>query len=543
MSNLGSYLGNLGDTLFELKRLDEAEIAFQQAIANCDDTFPAAAGAFRGSLALLMAQDGQLDEALVLLEKGEAQIVVFPEEHAKFLCKKGQAQLLAGQLPAARASLTQARTLTSGLHLGESREISSAIAQLESLLGGSSIEDPVSAHPSTEEGMLEILEGDRLVELGRIQYEESKFEEATGNFQAALDIYRAHQTRRGEGEALMELGKVCRQEGNPRKATYYFECALQIYRHIGDRQLEGVVLGDLGNVYQQQDQLDDAIEHYTLALEIHREMGARRFEGRVLGNLGSAYLAQGRFDEVIEHYQLALEINREFGNKRFEAAILGNLGSVYRVQGKLGEAITQYKLALPIYREIGDRRFEGVFLGNLGSAYRLQGELEEAVKHYTLALEIHREFGDERFEGAFLGNLGEALVELGRIDEARQAFEASISACDATGYLVGAGSFRGHLALLLARQGQSAKAWDLLDTGESYLVTHPHDHGRLLCTKGQVQLMDEQRDAARVSLASAQAIASQIGVGEHSELVMEIAKLEMLLDGDATEELATDPAY
>ena len=73
----------------KLDRLDEAEAVFREAIPIGDDDLSCAAGAFRGSLALLLAQQGQHDEAQALLEAGEPQVESFPQEHAKFLCKKG----------------------------------------------------------------------------------------------------------------------------------------------------------------------------------------------------------------------------------------------------------------------------------------------------------------------------------------------------------------------------------------------------------------------------------------------------------------------
>ena len=85
---LAHHLGNLGDALVHFGELDEAEHAFRQSILIGDEAFPIVAGAFRGSLALLLAQRGGLNEALQLLEEGEGLLRIFPEEHAKFLCKK-----------------------------------------------------------------------------------------------------------------------------------------------------------------------------------------------------------------------------------------------------------------------------------------------------------------------------------------------------------------------------------------------------------------------------------------------------------------------
>jgi tetratricopeptide (TPR) repeat protein len=132
----GINLGNLGDALFSLGRLDEAESAWRQAILIGDQTIPAAAGAFRGSLAWLLAQQDQLEEARSLLETGEAQVEPYPEEHAKFLAKKGQVCHLAGDADGARASLEQAQALAAELTVGDETEVGQAIRELEAVLGG-----------------------------------------------------------------------------------------------------------------------------------------------------------------------------------------------------------------------------------------------------------------------------------------------------------------------------------------------------------------------------------------------------------------------
>lgn len=132
----GIHLGNLGDALFSLERLDEAESPFRQAILICDETVPGAAGAFRGSLAWLLAQQDQIEEARSMLETGEAQVESMPEEHAKFLAKKGQVQHLLGDADGARASLEQAQALAADLKVGDETQVAQAIRELEAVLGG-----------------------------------------------------------------------------------------------------------------------------------------------------------------------------------------------------------------------------------------------------------------------------------------------------------------------------------------------------------------------------------------------------------------------
>ena len=108
--------------------------AFREAIDQCNHTFPVAAGAFRGTLALLLAQADQFDEAMSLLECGEPQVEPMPEEHAKFLCRKGQVQHMSGRAQPARESLQKAREIADTLTVTENSEVSQAVTALTLLL-------------------------------------------------------------------------------------------------------------------------------------------------------------------------------------------------------------------------------------------------------------------------------------------------------------------------------------------------------------------------------------------------------------------------
>ena len=106
----------------------------RQAISISDHHLPAAAGAFRGSLALLLAQQGELDEARELIDAGETQVRAMPEEHAKFLCKKGKVAHLAGDLMSANTALKEAQDMAEAIGCQPESSVGQAIAELTELL-------------------------------------------------------------------------------------------------------------------------------------------------------------------------------------------------------------------------------------------------------------------------------------------------------------------------------------------------------------------------------------------------------------------------
>jgi tetratricopeptide (TPR) repeat protein/predicted ATPase/serine/threonine protein kinase len=485
----GSNLGNLGDTLFQQNRLEEAEAAFRKAIPIGDETYPLSAGVFRASLALLLAQKGQRDEPRELVATGEPQVVPHPEEHAKFLCKKGQVQFLAGEPDAAQKSLDQAIAIATEHKIQTNMALTLTISALEAL-----IESPGTPNePASEDREFALLEAERLVELGKIEFAESKYAEAEQCYRKALAIFQKHSDRAGQG----------------------------------------VVLGNLGNIYKAQGQHDRAVEHYTQALDIAREIGDKHGEGIHLGYLGTIYKEQGQLDRAVEHYTKAIDIAREIGDKRNEGVHLGNLGDIYKEQGQPDRAVEHFTRAIDISREIGDKRKEGVHLGQLGIVCKVQRQYDRAVGYYTQAIDIAREIGDKRSESIHLGNLGDILFQQNRLEEAGNAFRKAIHIGDKT-MPAAAGAFRSDLALLLAQQGQLDEAQELLKIGEPLVVRYSIELAKFLGKKGQVQLLASDLKAAQASLDRAKVIATDHKLENDGDVAQTISALEALLESPGT---------
>ena len=115
--------------------LDAAESHLRQAIPICDDVWPAAAGAFRGSLALVRARRGAFDEARDLFAKGEAQVRgVYALELGKLICKKARVEHMAGEPDAAAAALAEAEAIATNLGGGSDSELARALSDTRRVL-------------------------------------------------------------------------------------------------------------------------------------------------------------------------------------------------------------------------------------------------------------------------------------------------------------------------------------------------------------------------------------------------------------------------
>ena len=360
----GIDLGNLGNLYLKQQQTDDAEQALREAIRVCETTVTFAAGAFRGSLALLLANQGQLDEARDLLATGESQVEAVPIEHTKFLCKKGQVLHIAGEADRAAKVLAQAKTIAGELNAGPESEVGQALEALAAVLGvdlESADGELGQANEKDEEQALAILEGERLLELGSIDYQQSNYDAAKAHFTSSLGVFRSSGHRTGEAQAIGNLGLVALRLGNNGESIALFRQALTLARELGNAVSEGSFLGNLGSLYHHHGDYPKAIAHYEDAITIARQVGNNRSEGHCLGNLGNINKDRGLNAKAIEYGRQALLSAQEMGDKRFEATHLGNLDSCTKTS-LTNEATKHFRQAITIAREVGDKRNEGIFL-------------------------------------------------------------------------------------------------------------------------------------------------------------------------------------
>ena len=100
-----------------------------------DETWTVAGGAFRGSLALIRAQQGAFDEARALLHKGEPQVRgVWKLELGKLLCKKARVEHLADDPAAAASALAEAESIATELDASPDSEFGKLLAEARTAL-------------------------------------------------------------------------------------------------------------------------------------------------------------------------------------------------------------------------------------------------------------------------------------------------------------------------------------------------------------------------------------------------------------------------
>ncbi len=130
-------LGNMGDIHIDQGDGAAAAHRLRAAIALGDEVLPSAAGAFRGSLGLLLGLEGAVEEARTLLDRGADQLRGDRlSEMGKLLCKRARLELAAGEEAPARAALEQARSIADELQVRPAAALARAIVQVQEQIDG-----------------------------------------------------------------------------------------------------------------------------------------------------------------------------------------------------------------------------------------------------------------------------------------------------------------------------------------------------------------------------------------------------------------------
>ena len=135
--NRGVVLGNLGIVLYKLNRYEESKESLKKGITLCETTFSVACGVFRGALALILAKQSKIEEAFSLLQQGEPQVSIYPEEYGRFLCKKSQIYHMSGQPEEAEQTLQHALDIAKKLKSKPNSELSTLITETKEILSTS----------------------------------------------------------------------------------------------------------------------------------------------------------------------------------------------------------------------------------------------------------------------------------------------------------------------------------------------------------------------------------------------------------------------
>ncbi len=163
-------------------------------------------------------------------------------------------------------------------------------------------------------------------------------EQAIRFAQAALDICRSLDDKRGAVDALLTLGAVADWQGDLAQAIVVTEEALVLVRDLGDDRMTCLVLNNLGYAAYLHGDLARARPIMEEALLLTRNLGGQADPATVFHSVGEVRRAGGDFEGAEAAYREGLALAWDGGVRIGVVDCVEGLGILALVSGKLERA-------------------------------------------------------------------------------------------------------------------------------------------------------------------------------------------------------------
>jgi tetratricopeptide (TPR) repeat protein len=195
-------------------------------------------------------------------------------------------------------------------------------------------------------------------QLGRIKYNQGKYEEAIGFYEKALEIGQKTlpENHPDLAASYNKIGAVYDSMGEYSKALSYYEKDFEISQKTlpANHPHLATSYNNIGGVYNTMAEYSEALSYYEKALEIYQETLSANHPHLATSYAchGSVYHKMGEYSKALSYYEKALEIGQKTlpENHPDLATSYFCLGSVYYKMGEYSKSPSYLERALDIYQ-------------------------------------------------------------------------------------------------------------------------------------------------------------------------------------------------
>jgi CHAT domain-containing protein len=246
----------------------------------------------------------------------------------------------------------------------------------------------------------------------------------------ALSFREFENDRRGAIRVRINLGGAYDQIGDRYKALEYYAQALKDLEEINqvtpltDTYDLAVALTNVGTTHDKLGDSGRALDYYERALETYKPDHPRR--AITHDSIGELYAALGDYERAKHHYDLALKFwnSVQKPDVAYKTNLLIHIGEYYFAQDDL-------TLALRFFQEAHDLTTNPIQRANalthIGSVLTLQNIPQMALNHFQRALDIQIGLQSRRGEAITRQKQGETYALLGQQLEAVAALDRALN--------------------------------------------------------------------------------------------------------------------
>jgi tetratricopeptide (TPR) repeat protein len=204
----------------------------------------------------------------------------------------------------------------------------------------------------------------------------------------ALTAAQRLADRPGQAHAHRHLGRAYGRLGQHEEAQGQYERALAIYREVGDCAGQANTHLGLRWLHEIQGNGDQALRHAEQSLELYLSTPDLAGQARGLNAVGWHHILRGEYEHALTFCQRALALNQEIGEREGQAETWDSIGYAHHHLGRHRQAIECYAEATALYEVLGDQFGASVVQQHIGDAHLALADPDAARLAWQQALEI-----------------------------------------------------------------------------------------------------------------------------------------------------------
>jgi tetratricopeptide (TPR) repeat protein len=182
--------------------------------------------------------------------------------------------------------------------------------------------------------------------------------ELYGIHRLVLDVAERRELPREQAAALLNLGDLDAQTGRTQEALVRFRAALDAGRAANDPYATGRAMESVGGAHQELGDYDRAADWFGRALAQRLARDERADAARLYGRIAAAHTYAGRYGEALRGWRAAVAGHRKNGDVAAHARALSELARVQEYAGRPEESLGTCQEAVEWARRADDLRLQ-----------------------------------------------------------------------------------------------------------------------------------------------------------------------------------------
>jgi tetratricopeptide (TPR) repeat protein len=143
-----------------------------------------------------------------------------------------------------------------------------------------------------------------------------QFAPAMEKANAALEIFKAHNSRENIALVYNNLAVFCEHQDDFDKALEYNQLSLQLFTDLNDKRQMANLYLSLGYVHNSRKEFEPALEYFSKSVTLMERIGNRYGAGTALMSKGRIYMDTNRLDLAARELNHSLRIHQDLDLKK-----------------------------------------------------------------------------------------------------------------------------------------------------------------------------------------------------------------------------------